>query len=202
VLRPQDPALLAPLLERLQDLGLLHVEIAWQPGPGWVEASRELRASFPALHLGAASICSLEALRSVEAAGFDYAVSPILDRALLQRAQATGLTLVPGVMTPTEVHQARAWGSGIVKLFPASSVGPGYWPRLMAPLGTPLPFCIAAGGLGPADVEPWLAAGVDAVALGSGLFQVADGASIGSLDLLPLQRLLVRLGRRSADDRR
>jgi 2-dehydro-3-deoxyphosphogluconate aldolase/(4S)-4-hydroxy-2-oxoglutarate aldolase len=177
VLRSQDPALLVPLLERLQDLGLLHVEIAWQPGPGWVESSRELRTSFPSLHLGAASICS-------------------------QRAQATGLTLVPGVMTPTEVHQARAWGSGIVKLFPASSVGPGYWSRLVAPLGTPLPFCIAAGGLGPADVEPWLAAGVDAVALGSGLFQVADGASVGAMDLLPLERLLVRLGRRSADNRR
>jgi 2-dehydro-3-deoxyphosphogluconate aldolase/(4S)-4-hydroxy-2-oxoglutarate aldolase len=56
-----------------------------------------------------------------------------------------------------------------VKLFPAVSVGIDHWRRLREPLGTPLPFCIAAGGLGPADVASWLAAGVDAVALGSAL---------------------------------
>jgi 2-keto-3-deoxy-6-phosphogluconate aldolase len=32
-----------------------------------------------------------------------------------------------------------------------------------------LPFCIAAGGLAADDVDEWLAAGVDAVALGASL---------------------------------
>lgn len=40
---------------------------------------------------------------------------------------------------------------------------------VLAPLGDPLPFCIAAGGLAPADVLPWRAAGVNAVVLGSRL---------------------------------
>jgi hypothetical protein len=86
-----------------------------------------------------------------------------------QRAAERELLLVPGVMSSSEVHQARRLGCRIVKLFPAVSVGIKHWRRLREPLGVPLPFCIAAGGLKPADVLPWLAAGVDAVALGSGL---------------------------------
>jgi 2-dehydro-3-deoxyphosphogluconate aldolase/(4S)-4-hydroxy-2-oxoglutarate aldolase len=38
---------------------------------------------------------------------------------------------------------------------------------LRDPLGGALPFCIAAGGLRPEDVSPWLREGVDAIALGS-----------------------------------
>jgi 2-dehydro-3-deoxyphosphogluconate aldolase/(4S)-4-hydroxy-2-oxoglutarate aldolase len=68
-------------------------------------------------------------------------------------------------------------GAAAVKLFPASALGPGYWRSLAGPLG-PLPFCIAAGGLRADDVPAWLAAGVDAVALGNSLF--VDGAATGA----------------------
>ncbi|MCP9835812.1 MULTISPECIES: bifunctional 4-hydroxy-2-oxoglutarate aldolase/2-dehydro-3-deoxy-phosphogluconate aldolase [unclassified Cyanobium] len=167
VLRHRQPSLLVPQLEQLLDLGVRHVEIAWSPGADWIAQGRQLIAAFPDLRLGASSICSTAALESVLEAGFAYGVSPILDGALLERSAAAGFVLVPGVMTPTEVNQARALGCSIVKLFPATTVGIGHWRRLREPLGTPLPFCIAAGGLKPSDVRPWLEAGVDAVALGA-----------------------------------
>ena len=107
-------------------------------------------------------------------AGFRYAVSPILEQ-LLSAPRAAGLALVPGVMTPSEVHRARSWGCSIVKLFPAATLGPHYWSRLRGPLGESLPFCIAAGGLDAADVLPWLKAGVGAVALGSRLAETHSG---------------------------
>ena len=56
-------------------------------------------------------------------------------------------------------------GCGLVKLFPAVQLGVGYTQSLQGPLG-PLPKVIAAGGLGVDDLEPWLAAGHAAVALG------------------------------------
>ena len=203
VLRPSQPLDAVLLLERLQALDLLHVELAFQPGPAWSEQLRELIALFPRLALGAASISHQGALEAALAAGCRYGFSPILDPELLAAAAAAGFTLVPGVMSPTEVHRARQWGSALVKLFPAASLGPSYWRRLLDPLGPPLPFCVAAGGLTPADVNPWLAAGVDAVALGSALLtgvtppppslesgadQLADG-----FDLSPLQALLAGL---------
>lgn len=173
VLRADDPITLIPVVAELAAAGIVHVELAWSAAASWCAGAAALRQQFPRLHVGAASIVQPAALEQVAAAGLTYAVSPVLDQALLQRATALGLAFVPGVMTPTEVHQARAWGATIVKLFPARSLGPGYWASLRAPLAG-LPFCIAAGGLAPADVLPWLEAGVDAVALGQSLFS-ADG---------------------------
>jgi len=169
VLRPGEPLHALPTLQRLQALGVIHVEIAWQPLPGWADQMGELIGRFPALELGAASVCMPQGVADAAAAGCRYAVSPVLDAELQQRAAERELLLVPGVMSPSEVHQARRLGCRIVKLFPAVSVGISHWRRLREPLGAPLPFCIAAGGLQPADVLPWLEGGVDAVALGSGL---------------------------------
>jgi 2-dehydro-3-deoxyphosphogluconate aldolase/(4S)-4-hydroxy-2-oxoglutarate aldolase len=159
----------SPLLASLQDLGFIHVEIAWRSGPRWVEQCRQLTDQFPRLRLGAASLCTTSALESAAAAGLSYGVSPILDSGMIRLAAQLQFTLVSGVFSPTEVDRARQLCCPIVKLFPASSLGPGYWRRLREPLGEPLPFCIAAGGLQIDDVLPWLAAGVDAVALGSSL---------------------------------
>ena len=188
VLRPSTPLAAEPQLDRLRGQGVRHVEMAWQPGPAWVEEMSALVARFPELELGAASVCETEGVVAAAEAGCRYAVSPVLDPELLAAA-AGALVLVPGVMTPSEVHRARRLGCSIVKLFPALSVGRQHWRRLRQPLGSPLPFCVAAGGLRLVDVLPWLEAGVDAVALGSGL---GDG------DATPAWReLLVALGDRS-----
>ena len=64
---------------------------------------------------------------------------------LVEQARGLGVLLVPGVFSPTEVHQAIRFGCRVVKLFPAANLEPGYWSRLQAPLG-PLPFVIAAEG--------------------------------------------------------
>ncbi|AFY29017.1 bifunctional 4-hydroxy-2-oxoglutarate aldolase/2-dehydro-3-deoxy-phosphogluconate aldolase [Cyanobium gracile] len=184
VLRAEQPALLAPQLGQLADLGVRHVEIAWGPWPGWISDCRRLIEAFPDLQLGAASICTPAALVAALEAGFSYGVSPVLDGGLLETAAMARFALVPGVMTPTEVNRARSLGCPIVKLFPAATVGIGYWRRLRDPLGPPLPFCIAAGGLLPGDVRPWLESGVDAVALGSSL--VAQGPE-------PLRQVLAKL---------
>ena len=190
VVRSEQPLASLPLLDQLLLLGVSHVEIAWSPHPAWVLQCRQLIAAYPTLRLGAASVCNQQAVADVIDAGFSYAVSPILDRSLIKAAGVAGLGLIPGVLTPSEVHSARSWGCPMVKLFPAASVGPGYWRRLVDPLGHPLPFCLAAGGLGPHDVLPWLAAGVDAIALGSGLFTSTSGSKG---DLSPLHPLLMSL---------
>jgi len=179
VLRPADACEAHRQLDALLAVGLVHVELAVQASSDWVGLVRQLVVAYPALRLGAASVCTADQLKAAMAAGLGYAVSPILDQGLLAQAAAVAFTLVPGVFTPSEVHQARLWGAPIVKLFPARTAGPGYWAGLRGPL-KPLPFCIAAGGLGVDDVEPWLRAGVDAVALGSRLL-ASDASGLAAL---------------------
>jgi len=168
VLRAVEPLDLSAPLARLVAIGVRHVEIAWSDHPHWPGQCSALIERFPEIWFGAASIVSTQALQSVAEAGLSFAVSPVLDPDLHALAGRLGITLVPGVFTPSEVHQARQLGCSMVKLFPASAAGSGYWQRLRSPLGA-LPFCIAAGGLSAEDVNEWLAAGVDAVALGGAL---------------------------------
>lgn len=183
VLRAFDPLALSEPLERLQSLGIHQVEIAWSAHPKWVPHCSALRQRFPQLHLGAASVIDGVGLEAAAAAGLTYVVSPVLDRQLVDRARQLQLPFVPGVLSPTEVHKALLWGCSLVKLFPAITLGTSYWHRLAGPLGGKgrLPHCIAAGGLRPDDVEPWLQAGVDAVALGGALADDAEWEALAAL---------------------
>lgn len=169
VLRPDSLEQARLQLTQLQQAGLSHVELAVQFTPEWRQMASALVREFPGLQLGAASVRCSAGLAAACEAGLGYAVSPILDPELLEQAAAASITLVPGVFSPTEIAAAVRWGAPAVKLYPAAALGANYWRSLAGPLH-PLPFCIAAGGLAVADAEPWLAAGVNALALGSSLF--------------------------------
>ena len=133
VLRPPSPAAAAARIASLAAIGVRHIEIAWQAGSAWIEESAALLEAFPSLLLGAASIHSLEGLEAARQAGFSYGVSPILDQEFCHRA-GDDLVLVPGVMTPTEVHHARGHG------LPPGEALPG---------GQPRPRLLAAAGRSP-----------------------------------------------------
>ena len=173
VIRP-EPDDLSPsgsdsaLLKQVQDLyaaGLRHLEVAWLHQPGWMPFMQRLQHDCPGLNLGAASVTSSEALTALSRLHLRYAMAPCWCPELVEQARGLGVLLVPGVFSPTEVHQASRLGCRVVKLFPAANLGPAYWGRLRAPLG-PLPFVIAAGGLEVRDIPVWLEAGHGAVALG------------------------------------
>jgi 2-dehydro-3-deoxyphosphogluconate aldolase/(4S)-4-hydroxy-2-oxoglutarate aldolase len=156
------------LLEQVQQLhaaGLRHLEVAWLDQPGWMGFMRRVQDHCPELHLGAASVTVTKALNDLSRLDLSYAMAPCWCPELVEQARGLGVLLVPGVFSPTEVHQAMQFGCRVVKLFPAVNLGPGYWGRLQAPLG-PLPFVIAAGGLEVGDLPVWLEAGHGAVALG------------------------------------
>ena len=169
VLRPRDPGCAMAEVELLHAVGWRHVELAWT-APWLTPLIPTLRERCPRLRLGAASVTTARQLEQVAAAGLSYAFMPIWQPELLPQARELGITLAPGVFTPTEAHQARCHGCAVVKLFPAAALGRHYWSQLRVPLG-PLPVCVAAGGLGPETALQWLGAGaVDAVALGRQLF--------------------------------
>ena len=170
VVRPQldDPLNSQRLLDQLKvlhDADLCHVEVAWSSHAGWRRFVREIQGCCPRFHVGAASVVAMEALPDLKALDLAYAMAPCWDPSLVSAARDQGQLLIPGVLSPTEVQQAVAFGCRVVKLFPAVTVGIEYWKRLEAPLG-PLPFVVAAGGLTTNDLSDWLGAGHDAVALG------------------------------------
>jgi 2-dehydro-3-deoxyphosphogluconate aldolase/(4S)-4-hydroxy-2-oxoglutarate aldolase len=112
----------APLAEALYRGGARVVEITLR-SPVALDAIRRMRAGVPALIVGAGTIVQPEQLAAARAAGAAFAVSPGFTQALWERAQREELPLLPGVMTPSEMLQARAAGCTVAKLFPARVAG-------------------------------------------------------------------------------
>jgi 2-dehydro-3-deoxyphosphogluconate aldolase/(4S)-4-hydroxy-2-oxoglutarate aldolase len=80
---------------------------------------------------------------------------------------STGLAIMIGALTPTEVMQAYSSGSDVVKLFPGSFAGPTYLKALRGPFPD-IPI-MPTGGVSVDNVAEWFAAGVVAVGAGSEL---------------------------------
>ena len=93
--------------------------------------------------------------RSIEA-GALFGVSPGLTPVLLEAAKASGLPLLPGAMTPSDVIAARAAGFTELKLFPAQQAG---GVGMLKALAGPFPditFC-PTGGVTAATASDFLA---------------------------------------------
>ena len=128
--------------------------------------------------VGAGTIRTAAALDAACDAGADFVVSPLLDRAIVEAALRRGVPVIPGAFTPTEIDAAWRAGATFVKLFPASSVGPGHVRELRGPM--PEVELIPTGGIDGSSGPAFLAAGAVAVGIGSAIVNAspAERASI------------------------
>jgi 2-dehydro-3-deoxyphosphogluconate aldolase/(4S)-4-hydroxy-2-oxoglutarate aldolase len=166
----------------LADHRLAAVEVTLD-GEDALEQIRRLRAQFGAdLVVGAGTVTSSRAASRAVEAGASFLVSPYLDLGVVGWAAREGVAMLPGAITPTEVHQAAAAGAAAVKIFPAGPLGPAYLGAILGPM--PDVALVPTGGISPEDAEAWLRAGAAAVGLGSALFAAATdrrGALIEAL---------------------
>jgi len=171
-----QPRLVA-LVEELADAGARVFEITFDAptAAADIAACRATLGSRPGgILVGAGTLRTTAALAAALAAGADFGVSPILDRAVLDAALERGLPFVPGAFSPTEIDAAWRAGATFVKLFPASSVGPDHVRELRGPLGDI--ELIPTGGIDAASAPAFLAAGAVAVGIGGALVNAAPAA--------------------------
>jgi 2-dehydro-3-deoxyphosphogluconate aldolase/(4S)-4-hydroxy-2-oxoglutarate aldolase len=136
---------------------------------------REL-ARQPGLLVGAGTVPDRATAEACLAAGARFIVAPWVDASLAAPCQAAGALLMLGALTPTEARAALAAGAGVVKVFPAASVG---GPAHIKALSSVLPgvaFC-PTGGVEPGNIAAYLAAGAAFVGMGGALVDEARIAS-------------------------
>ena len=125
--------------------------------------------------VGAGTVLTHHDVDAVSAAGGVFIVSPNVDAVVIGRAVQLGLTPLPGFATATEAFAAIAAGARSLKLFPAATYGPGHLKALAAVLpGDVRVFPV--GGVGPAQMADWRAAGAAGFGLGSELYRVGQTA--------------------------
>lgn len=117
--------------------------------------------------LGAGTVLTPVQVERSVAAGARFLVSPGCDPNLVPIMQETGLLVLPGVLTPSEVMLARSLGAKAVKLFPGSMGGPPYLKALRGPF--PDVAFLPTGGVSPRNAGEWFGAGAAAVGAGGAL---------------------------------
>jgi 2-dehydro-3-deoxyphosphogluconate aldolase/(4S)-4-hydroxy-2-oxoglutarate aldolase len=134
--------------------------------PNWQRAlARAVHETGGEVLVGMGTIRDASAARSAIEGGAGFLVSPHLVPDVVGVAEAAGVELLQGGLTPTEL--AVAARTGPVKLFPAGLGGPDY----LAAVRDVFPdvAIIPSGGIEPSEVESYLAAGAHAVGVGSQL---------------------------------
>ena len=122
---------------------------------------------FPDLILGLGTILDSKAALKAIDQGADFLVSPGHSKELAMLVKDEDMMWIPGCMTPSELMQVQASGPGLVKLFPAAVIGPGF--VISAKEVFPDLFFMPTGGIDSTNLEDWLRAGVSAVGMGSSL---------------------------------
>lgn len=171
VIRGPSPELTISMVEALVAGGVYGIEITYST-PDAPQVVETLARKFEdRILLGMGTLTEVEHAEQAIEAGAKFLVSPHCEKTLAEAMVATGVPVMIGALTPSEVMQAYRFGSDVVKVFPGSLVGPGYIKALRGPY--PYIPMMPTGGVSVDNVAQWFAAGVFAVGAGSNLCPTA-----------------------------
>ena len=122
VLVIEDLARAVPLARALVAGGVRVLEVTLRT-PVALTAIRVIAREVPEAIVGVGTLTRPEEFTEARDAGACFGVSPGLTPVLIEAARESGLPLLPGVMTPSEVIAARLAGFRELKLFPARQAG-------------------------------------------------------------------------------
>lgn len=144
-----------PLAKALVDGGLKVLEITLRT-PVALDAIRKIKTEVPGAIVGAGTIINTETLQQAIDAGAEFIVSPGVTDSVIDAAIASGVPILPGVITPSEVMKLLEKGITAMKFFPAEAAG---GIPMLKSIGAPLPqvtFC-PTGGVNPKNAPEYLA---------------------------------------------
>lgn len=122
-----DDAANAPeLAAALADGGLPIAEITFRTDAA-AESIAAIRAARPDILVGAGTVLDAATVDRALEAGAHFIVAPGFNPAVVVYALAHGASVMPGVVTPSEIEAAMSLGLRVLKFFPAeASGGPAY----------------------------------------------------------------------------
>jgi 2-dehydro-3-deoxyphosphogluconate aldolase/(4S)-4-hydroxy-2-oxoglutarate aldolase len=144
-----------PLANALVQGGLKVLEITLRT-PIAIDAIKRIKAEVPGAIVGAGTVINLATLKLAIDAGSEFLVSPGITESLIDAALKTGVPILPGVISPSEVMRLLEKGVTEMKFFPAEAAG---GIPMLKSIGGPLPqatFC-PTGGISPNNAKEYLA---------------------------------------------
>lgn len=175
VVRLKDARVAIDVARALAAGGVNAIEITMTV-PRAVALIEEIRTTLPPTVLvGAGTVLDAATARVVIRAGARFVVSPVFKPDMIDECHREGVPAIPGCFTPTEILAADESGADIVKIFPATSLGPSFIRDVHGPL--PHVRLIPTGGVTRENAGAWIRAGAVAIGVGTALVHAADVAS-------------------------
>ena len=159
---------LIQILPIFREAGLTTIEITMNT-PGAEEMiAYALEKESDGLNIGAGTVCTKEDLSLALDAGAQFIVTPIINKKVIKSCVKKGIPVFPGAFTPTEIYNAWTLGADMVKIYPATSLGPEYIKDLKAPMNQLK--LLPTGGVSLDNMSDFIKAGANGLGIGGQLF--------------------------------
>ena len=152
------------------DGGIRIIEII-SISPGSERLVREL-ASEDGICVGAGTVLDRGSAERMCECGARFIVSPHTDPGIIGYCRENAVAAVSGAFTSSEMVNARGIGADFVKVFPASSFGPGYIRAIKEPLG--FMDIMVTGGITADNIGDYLSAGAALAGVSTALLGGGD----------------------------
>ncbi len=167
VVRLADAEAFTDVAHALLEGGVRAIEVTMTV-PRAVSLIESLAASTPSgVIVGAGTVCDAETARQVILAGARFVVGPVFRPEVIEMSHRYDIAVMPGCFTPTEILAAWEAGADIVKVFPATTLGPAFFKDIHGPL--PQVRMMPTGGVTRDNAGEWIRAGAVAIGVGAAL---------------------------------
>jgi 2-dehydro-3-deoxyphosphogluconate aldolase/(4S)-4-hydroxy-2-oxoglutarate aldolase len=144
-----------PLGHALLRAGLPCAEVTFRTEAA-AEAIQSFSNEFPDMLLGAGTVLQVGQAKAAIEAGATFMVAPGFNPRVVDYCLEQGVTIFPGVCTPTEIETAAAKGLTVLKFFPSEAMGGlSYLKAVSAPLS--MVRYIPTGGVNLQNLPDYLA---------------------------------------------
>jgi 2-dehydro-3-deoxyphosphogluconate aldolase/(4S)-4-hydroxy-2-oxoglutarate aldolase len=167
IIRTESSEELLNIAKALKEGGLIAIELTMTT-PGALNFIPEiLKVMGKDIILGVGSVLDSETARLAILAGAEFIVSPVLKPEIIKICHRYDKIAIPGAYTPTEILKAWEEGGDVIKIFPASSLGPQFIKDIHGPL--PQVKLSPTGGVTLENVGEFIKAGACFVGVGGNL---------------------------------
>lgn len=136
--------------------------------PDALSVISDLVSSLPDMIVGAGTVLDAETAHRCVESGAKFLTSTGFVPEVVEFARKTGVLVIPGALTPSEVIHAWKAGADLVKIFPCAPLGgDAYIRALKAPF--PQVPLVASGGVNQQNAFHYILAGASAVGVGNEL---------------------------------
>lgn len=172
VIRASDSSQLLDVCKALKAGGVTCMEVTMTTPNAIDVIARAAKEFAGQCTIGVGTVLDAETARAAILAGAEFVVCPVFNPEIVSLCRRYSKAVIPGAFTPTEILAAWQAGADLVKVFPATKLGPDFFKDIKGPL--PQVKLTPTGGVDLKNAGEWIKAGAACIGVGSALVSRKD----------------------------